>query len=687
MKLDAVDYLKKPFNVDEFREVLDARDAQEGPRAHARGAAPQGHRRHDPEPAQGEGPHAQADVPPHRPQRLAALADRARRIEPVDLALYKIATRARHAHPGPVRRVLSQEPSSRRSRLLSWRVEAAARAGASRATLRAQMRPPFLRACSLLAFVGCAVFALRTHEARAAWPPAPGADMKDPANWPNDATTGAGTTGRSSRRARRPIPRWRADVKLGASGMSIDKAWALHDRSRRRAHRGPRLRHRVGEHGPRQQGRAQCRRAEGREAPAERERRGLRRHRRASPATTATATASSRSRLPRRPAHLAGGHRREVLQRRRAHDDRPGPHQGDLNRNCILDPGDLIAMFSDGIDDDAQRLRRRHRGLGLLQERQRSLRRHALRPRHRRGQRLTPPRPTTATATPGVCPQCRFIPLRVGESFITDVERLRARPSSTRPTTARRSCRRRSARSTAPRSRRRRSTTRTRRARSSSRAWPTRTRATTTCPRRRTTRCRCTRSATTATAPPLDDVPRVRPVLELRRRDLLSASGTRAARARRRAQPRASPGLVYSMALRSQGRPAAHRRRGPCSSSSRAPTTSTSPSRSERRRRRSTLAAGLRSALRLRPHERQRARCSAIKDGQDPARGRHRARRLVRASTRIADTGRSRSWAPSRARARRPTTYVVEWAPGVQPDDGDFKPHRRAREHPVERQR
>ena len=27
--------------------------------------------------------------------------------------------------------------------------------------------------------------------------------------------------------------------------------------------------------------------------------------------------------------------------------------KGDVNRNCILDPGDLIAMFSDGVDDDA----------------------------------------------------------------------------------------------------------------------------------------------------------------------------------------------------------------------------------------------------------------------------------------------------------------------------------------------
>src|SRR5690606_15566378 len=27
--------------------------------------------------------------------------------------------------------------------------------------------------------------------------------------------------------------------------------------------------------------------------------------------------------------------------------------KGDVNRNCILDPGDIILMFSDGVDDDA----------------------------------------------------------------------------------------------------------------------------------------------------------------------------------------------------------------------------------------------------------------------------------------------------------------------------------------------
>ena len=30
------------------------------------------------------------------------------------------------------------------------------------------------------------VLGVRTHDARTAWPPTPGTDIKDPANWPND---------------------------------------------------------------------------------------------------------------------------------------------------------------------------------------------------------------------------------------------------------------------------------------------------------------------------------------------------------------------------------------------------------------------------------------------------------------------------------------------------------------------
>ena len=113
MKLDAVDYIKKPFNVDEFREVLARVMRKKGLARTPGGAAPPGHRRHHPQPAQGEGPDAEADVAAHGAQRLAALADRARRVVRVDLVALQDRDRARVAHPGSVRRVLSGRATAR----------------------------------------------------------------------------------------------------------------------------------------------------------------------------------------------------------------------------------------------------------------------------------------------------------------------------------------------------------------------------------------------------------------------------------------------------------------------------------------------------------------------------------------------------------------------------------------------
>ena len=45
---------------------------------------------------------------------------------------------------------------------------------------------------------------------------------------------------------------------------------------------------------------------------------------------------------------------------------------GDDSADQMLDPSDLIEAFSDGLDNEGQRLRRRHRRLGLHVERQRS---------------------------------------------------------------------------------------------------------------------------------------------------------------------------------------------------------------------------------------------------------------------------------------------------------------------------
>ena len=107
MKLDAVDYIKKPFNVDEFREVLSRVMRKKGL---ARTPEEQLHRvigDHHPQSPQGEGPHAEADVASHQPQRLASFSDRARGIERLDFFALQDRPRARFADSGPLRRVLN----------------------------------------------------------------------------------------------------------------------------------------------------------------------------------------------------------------------------------------------------------------------------------------------------------------------------------------------------------------------------------------------------------------------------------------------------------------------------------------------------------------------------------------------------------------------------------------------------
>src|SRR5215472_7756778 len=85
------------------------------------------------------------------------------------------------------------------------------------------------RACLPFALLG-ATLLLRTHDARAnSWPPAAGADLTNPMNWPNDP----GYSGQWNFWSWLPkqdpgtLPYLDADTKLGAAGMSIDKAWTL----------------------------------------------------------------------------------------------------------------------------------------------------------------------------------------------------------------------------------------------------------------------------------------------------------------------------------------------------------------------------------------------------------------------------------------------------------------------------
>ena len=89
-----------------------------------------------------------------------------------------------------------------------------------------------------------------------------------------------------------------------------------------------------------------------------------------------------------------------------------------------LDAEDLIAAFTDGTDADAQRLRRRHRRLGLLRQRQRPLRRLELlrrrEPRHRprRGRgRAGQRRRRAASASARTARSCRSA---IWDTFVSD---------------------------------------------------------------------------------------------------------------------------------------------------------------------------------------------------------------------------------------------------------------------------
>ena len=103
--------------------------------------------------------------------------------------------------------------------------------------------------------------------------------------------------------------------------------------------------------------------------------------------------------------------RRERRRRLQRASTTPATRASSANRAAtasgpsdLLDPQDLMIAFANGTDDDCERVRRRHRRLGLPRQRQRPVRRRAVRPRHRRGAGLHRARPTTA-ATVGALPE------------------------------------------------------------------------------------------------------------------------------------------------------------------------------------------------------------------------------------------------------------------------------------------
>jgi len=92
---------------------------------------------------------------------------------------------------------------------------------------------------------------------------------------------------------------------------------------------------------------------------------------------------------------------------------------GDLNRNCMFDGGDLVLMFSDGKDDDGNGYVDDIAGWDFYHNDNDPY--DDTRYGHGTGEANdSSAEPNNGMGSIGTCPHCRFVMLRVGESFITD---------------------------------------------------------------------------------------------------------------------------------------------------------------------------------------------------------------------------------------------------------------------------
>jgi MYXO-CTERM domain-containing protein len=97
-----------------------------------------------------------------------------------------------------------------------------------------------------------------------------------------------------------------------------------------------------------------------------------------------------------------------------------GHPRGDKNNNGVLDAGDLILNFSDGVDDDANGYVDDISGWDFMKDDNDPY--DDTRYGHGTGEAGDSVAATNnMRGEAGVCPKCRFIPTRVGDSFITDV--------------------------------------------------------------------------------------------------------------------------------------------------------------------------------------------------------------------------------------------------------------------------
>jgi len=270
---------------------------------------------------------------------------------------------------------------------------------------------------------GASLVAITLRDARAnTWPPPPNADMTNPANWPNDPDYPSRWNYFSWLPKQVPgtQPYIMADQLLGASGMSVDKAWTY-------TIGDPRVKIAIIDSGIEWDSTDIINKA-----------------------FLNTGELSKPNQMPQNAQGQPCGGKGPLAgydcdgdgvftMNDYANDPRmtpvvtgdkcfpsgdptmPGPDRtkGDVNHNCVLDPGDLIEMFSDGVDDDANGYTDDISGWDFFKNDNDPY--DDTRYGHGTGEAHdSSAQANNMLDTVGTCPDCRFMMLRAGNSFIAD---------------------------------------------------------------------------------------------------------------------------------------------------------------------------------------------------------------------------------------------------------------------------